>query len=82
MGVREYGHGSHLSLRERSRAIERVRAHGYELVIDFTAAHYPHREVPSHLSRRERFYHSHSLSVFHPCFIRGQQKIKLELKYE
>ena len=47
--------GANLSLRERSRAIERVRAHGDESVIDFTEAHYPHREVPSHLSRRERF---------------------------
>src|SRR5688500_6902822 len=39
-----------LSLRERSRAIERVRANDH--IISVVR---PHRLVPRHLSRRERF---------------------------
>ena len=45
--------GKNLSLRERSRAIERVRAADFESLLSLNAER-PHREVPSHLSRRER----------------------------
>jgi hypothetical protein len=71
-GNREYDKGSgtilnhdesaikgeaNLSRRERSRAVERVRAHGVEIKTpcEFNVER-PHREVPSHLSRRERFF--------------------------